>query len=521
MALEDLINQLRKNDPKGTGVNIHPGHFRNDNDVVAAAQALHGNEYVKSFSITVMIVYFSDYLQLNWDPLFRELASREQMESASIFLGAAAFLNQMFQPLQQNTNFRSLSLHFITFSGDKTAGFVSFLNDTPSMTELTLSSCNAASDADARNIATALQRNTTIQTLLLHDGDAEFLRPLLQSLASPDSASQLSKLAYHDSDEDGEVDEEVASSLQHFLESDGATIQSFELSFVKFNCHSENSKILQGLNRNTTLRELVFDYCFIGPRYNQIDADIDEGEDERDAQAHAQQLANLVRTKTGLESLRISGVNLLKFPQISGAVGEVLMRRRGPTLLCLDIALHDHYEGCLQADGLRSLLLASAKGKRLERLVLRNISFEALDEEHGQVLEHAIPLLKVKELFLYFKEESEEDQEERLMDSLKKNFNVQSVKLTRLTYMNENNNWLSKANQTQLDFFLNRNCKLAQWIEKPKLVPKELWPEAMKLALEAGAESLYLSLLSLSKLGTNLREQGRKRKRPQYYKPAL
>jgi len=118
-----------------------------------------------------------------------------------------------------------------------------------------------------------------------------------------------------------------------------------------------------------------------------------------------------------------------------------------------------------------------------------------------------------------FKAGSGDDQEERLLDTLQKNFNVQSVNLVQGDFRPEIT-WLSEANQIRLDFYLNRNRKLAQWIANPNLVPKELWPEAMKLAVEAGSESLYSSLQALAKLGNSLRERGRKRKRPQYYKPA-
>jgi len=81
-------------------------------------------------------------------------------------------------------------------------------------------------------------------------------------------------------------------------------------------------------------------------------------------------------------------------------------------------------------------------------------------------------------------------------------------------------NWLNEANQSRLELYLYRNRKLAQWIENPKLVPRDLWQYAIMLALEAGINSLYQSLLALSGHDIGLRQQGRKRKRPRYYDPS-
>jgi len=100
------------------------------------------------------------------------------------------------------------------------------------------------------------------------------------------------------------VDEAVAESLKRYLESNCVTIQSFKLSSVMFNrlCANWYSTI-----------------CIISPRRFHSHAGIDEEADERDAQEHTTRLANLLRTKPGLESLRKS----LSTTQGQGAVDSL------------------------------------------------------------------------------------------------------------------------------------------------------------------------------------------------------
>ena len=46
----------------------------------------------------------------------------------------------------------------------------------------------------------------------------------------------------------------------------------------------------------------------------------------------------------------------------------------------------------------------------------------------------------------------------------------------------------------RLQFYFDRNKRLAQWVANPDTIPRLLWPDALGLALEAGENSLYLSL---------------------------
>ena len=70
-----------------------------------------------------------------------------------------------------------------------------------------------------------------------------------------------------------------------------------------------------------------------------------------------------------------------------------------------------------------------------------------------------------------------------------------------------------------LQLYFDRNERLAQWVDNPMTVPRLLWPEAIELALEAGEDTLFQSLLALSGHALGSMQGKRKRKRPSYYKP--
>jgi len=67
----------------------------------------------------------------------------------------------------------------------------------------------------------------------------------------------------------------------------------------------------------------------------------------------------------------------------------------------------------------------------------------------------------------------------------------------------------------RLEFYLNRNERLEEWIENPVLVGQEVWPEALSLAQQAGPGALFKSLRSvLGKDYVKVSTSGKKRKRP-------
>jgi len=236
---------------------------------------------------------------------------------------------------------------------------------------------------------------------------------------------------------------------------------------------------------------------------------------------HAQQFANLLTRKLNLSTLRLLNTNALCFRQFSDALSEVLVRRGSP-LNCLHIDQRSDFSKEIPIAVFRLLMRAISNSTRLKSLFIGPIKIGAIhwrEAEFVQALMEAICLFKVEELMLTFEGGPQEGQEERLIEALRRNYTIQSVWCNCRTSAGDRN-FFTESSQSRLDFYLYRNKKLAEWVANPKLVPRELWPEAMKLALRAGKEALYQSLLALSEQGVGLHRKGRKRKRPRYYKPS-
>jgi hypothetical protein len=103
---------------------------------------------------------------------------------------------------------------------------------------------------------------------------------------------------------------------------------------------------------------------------------------------------------------------------------------------------------------------------------------------------------------------------QQLKAAVKKNFCLQKVRC-----YSERPELLNLADMMKLNFYTNRNNLLSEWIENPSTIPKTLWPNALRLAVEAGYGPLYRSLHAVAP-ETGLSKRSRKRKRPCYYDPS-
>lgn len=251
-----------------------------------------------------------------------------------------------------------------------------------------------------------------------------------------------------------------AEAMQQYLQSANATIQSLELRNITFNRRCGAGKILDGLNRNTSVHELSFSYCLIGDLFGLVSTG--------DTEEHPRKFATVLQSKPDLKALRFSQhYNFFYFPVIFNAVQDLLTRRGSP-LKCFDFHVFhdtlDFQQACLPLAQFQTVMTAVTNSTSLERLVIRNMCsrdiFTDLDEEgYFEALEAFIPSIKVTELHLSFAEEAEDPQEERLLEKFKRNYNVQSVALECLETQEP---WLNEANRARLESYLDRNRKLAQ-----------------------------------------------------------
>jgi len=308
---------------------------------------------------------------------------------------------------------------------------------------------------------------------------------------------------------------------------------------------------------STSLTEIVVSSC-------------DTEYEDEDVPPFSESLGNLVRNATFLHTLRVSNCYFVEQEPFIDAVVEVLLRRKSP-LRCFAFDLTDFdYDS---QDILRTLMSAVVRNNGLERLEIRGIDFEK-DFRCVTQVSKLIPSLKVKHLTLMFKiwpsfyyEYLCSDADDKADDphwpiitemmirlnevcgALKDNYLFQTVvsnwgqhsEFITEHYSDANgvggalednykywvqtivSNWGEPYSYSDMklrsDAWLERNRKLARWTQDPTLVPRPLWPEAMALALKAGRQSLYLSLLALSKADIGFLQLGsrrlRKRKRPQ------
>jgi len=507
-----VLEQLQANDPQRTRIKIHLIHFRTSNQVAALALALQRNEYVDEFEFRFYDSIGGD--PVNWVPLLREIESRQKLKKVEIVRLpnrrlAHLFNHQFFQSLQRNTNVQSLSLseiHFAPATNSHSDAIVFFLDNAQALTDLTFVSCGGLPGSAYTNIAAALARNNRIQHLHLKwCHPTSIARPIFQSLASSDSNSSLTELEYR-SVPSG--DRETAEGFQQYLESPSATIQNLKLSDFDSRNHGPTLPIiLRGLTRNTLVKKLVFENCLIG--VHRV-----EGRQEI-----SQQLATLLQSKPELTAWGFYGCDFFEFPIVSDAVVAALARRE-TSLRCFELDIRMDETNKIQIAVFRNVMTAVASNTRLQRLLIKSVNI--YDAEYFQIVEETIQLFKGLELTLVFDyfladlTDQRAEEEERVIEALKRNYMVQSVDCR----LPDGSHRLSAASRSRLDHFLDRNRKLAQWVENPKLVPPELWSYATMLAMKAGINSLYQSLLALSEHGIGLQQRrGRKRKRPQYFKP--
>ena len=133
-------------------------------------------------------------------------------------------------------------------------------------------------------------------------------------------------------------------------------------------------------------------------------------------------------------------------------------------------------------------LLSVVGRSTLERFSIGNIQSEA----HFQTLLNILPAMKTQELEfdLHRLLPVGANRQADVLRAVKQNFSLRSLKAT----MSGGDAFFTDDDKVLLQFYIDRNKRLAQWVASPATVPRLLWPDALGLALEAGENSLYRSL---------------------------
>ena len=185
------VEELLENDPARTDITIDLRHETSDADL---ARALEQNQFVESIDLDL-----SDVQTTSWGDLLRVIAAREKLDNVGLCdsfdaedrNAPAALISSFLQATQQNSAIPSVNLACLHLP----TAISTFVGTASSITVFDLYCCDMEPSLEreqgARDLAAALQRNTTINTLRLGFMDDIYVIPILQSLQANVSLTSL------------------------------------------------------------------------------------------------------------------------------------------------------------------------------------------------------------------------------------------------------------------------------------------------------------------------------------------
>jgi len=443
----------------------------------------------------IYIILDSDQLEREWPCLLQVLETKKISRG---FLLASegqpkegrpppAVGRLWLQAIARNRSVKTVAFQDVRFSADAERCNISFfLDSSPHITHLSIrGGCDFAPeerDRGASELAEALERHPNIKLLQLYDLDEIYIAPILQGLSRNVMVKSLSVEVKRNQNR------ALYATVAQLL-SNHTSIKSIELKNFRYN-YARFKSLSQSLSRNKRLNSIGFVHChFLSDRSRSL-------------------LSRLIRKKSNLTALDL---------RMCHGLSASVFRRVTSKLQKLDGSLRSlrmhvpSSEDFVRRDAFRSLLEAVAQS-RLQSLFLST----QYDQQQLEPVISCIPAMKnLKELELdlgsYDSDEIDTAPMDRdLLLAVKRNFSLRSFNAYGVDATTRVRKDIERA---QVDFILNRNLRLAKWVENPELVPPLLWPEALGLALAAGKDDLYRSLLALSGHGVGLKRGSQKRKR--------
>ena len=481
-----IVDRLRQNDPERTSIDINLCLETSDADL---AQALEQNPFITA--ITVLV----GRQTTNWGALLYVIETRANLEDVTLMNASdrnapASFDSALLRAVQQNAAVRSVHFNCYRFPNDLSA----FVDTATSITSLSFWNSNSSlepfeREQGARDLAAAIQRNTNITTLKLgFMGDIYYI-PILQSLQSN---TYLKTLVF----EAWTLTVAVSCALQQLFESN-TSIEKFELTYPRFG-GEHLSSVTQAIIGSNCVSKLKFSHC----RFLNEEA--------------TAQFRSILQNKQNLTGLCL---NRCDFSGGSSQVHETIIS----TLSRLDSSLRsfewqEPIVGNTPPNGQFQNLLRAVEKSKLERFAIGNIQ----SQQQLQALTASIPLMRIKELEVLVEGvlgENENGKQDLLL-AVKNNFSLRSVKCNR--YLNGSSDIFNEVDKMRLVSYADRNKRLDQWVDNPEKVDddRKVWPEALKLAEQAGPDSLFRGLRSVLGGDYVSLPAGRKRKRPQFSVPS-
>jgi len=420
-----------------------------------------------------------EHVQLaDWGGFLRVIATRENLVEVTLREALTAedrsappaLVSAMLRSIRQNSAIRTVHLIGLHLPTDIISTFV---DTASSITDLPLLKCDIMApsgerEQGVRDLAAALQRNTTIQDLgLLGSLDTVCLSSILQELRSNISLKTLRI-------DDAEFSATTAQSVKQLLEST-TSIETFDLAYRTFG-GGEYSPIAQGIINSRSATASKFEFC-------------DFNNDEFRAL-----FRSVLRNKRNLTGLWLDNCDYSRGPVRTTNIISAMLRPNSQ-LRSLALMTLRLYRTLLEGQ-LQSLLRAVEKSK-LERFKIGDIQ----SQQQLLTLTESIPLMRIKVLQLDI--DIRDEKEERnckadLLRAVKNNFSLRAV----LSYNHSgfDHDVFDADDEKKLFFYTGRNKRLDQWVDNQEQVDgRKVWPEALKLAEQAGPDSLLSGLRSVLK----------------------
>ena len=478
MHESQTLPRLRRNDPDEKFVSVR---LWEEQDDVVLAEALVRNDYVNDIRFIIDMRQTEQQQQQHhcWNNLLRVLATREKLEKVefdgsfgdrSPITGEHAMI---LQAVQHNASVRSVRFFCCGLASGEIIS--SFLDTATSLMQFDLHACSMTTQGAGR-IAASLQRNTNLRTLSLGGSNLEdsHLTRILQGL---EVNTCLQSLVLNDQT----LGQAVSLVIQHLLERT-PSIQVLELHHLSFT-EERLRPICQGLIRSTTVSKVRFDRCSF--------TDL----------ASMDLFRQLLETKPNLQLLSI---HYCSFPgntrALLGATMSAVLLQPNSPLPNLELQLFN-LDTLFPGPTFGALLRAVGRSG-LERFSIGEIC----SDEQFHTLLSSLPAMKIQELeFGLTYQVRQEANRQDVLHGVKQNFSLRSLKVRF------DSTFFSDDEKALLEFYFDRNERLAEWVANPDTIPRLLWPDTLGLALEAGEDSLYRSLQAV--LGDEVESALGRRKR--------
>jgi hypothetical protein len=457
---------MENNYPNETLLYIDLRGFSDD----ALSEVLRTNQHVKRIKL---------YLgglenNTNWDLSLSVVATRENLEGVcledrpyDVYRNPPERVAPFVLAIQQNPRVQSVGLIDLQLSGNSLA---SFIDTATSVSTLEISECGMDASAGAR-VAAALQRNTSVQRLILGVHDEMFIIPILSSLAYNKSVRELVlPTVFH-------YPSLATSRAVGCLLEGTATIHRFEFGLqceYPFDIHvgEDNFRpIAQGLIQNKAVTEVKFERCIFGDREEVL------------------LLNSILESKSNLQSLALTYCSVQHLQEeFHTAVFSLLQ----PHSLLRSLELSHQYN--FGHYGFATTQDTDQFWTAVERSPLEHISIGRIVLLGSCLaLIASIPKIQVRTLEFNLHHDLQYMKRDIIL-AIERNASLRSVFAT----VEYNQDWLDQEDMKKLISYSERNQFLAQWIENPNLVPNPAWPEYLAVAQTTGPDTVFCILLALA-----------------------